>query len=441
MTRSAPSSAPSRRVAYVNARLVDPATGIDLKGGLLTEGGIIADLGPRLFNEGVPEGAETVDCGGHVLAPGLIDMRVFTGEPGAESKETLATASQAAAAGGVTTVICMPNTQPVIDDVALVDYIERRARDTAIVNVHPMAALTKGLAGEEMTEMGLLAEAGAVGFTDGDRSVMNARILRRALSYAATFDALIAQHAEEPSLAASGAMNEGELSMRLGLPGIPKIAETIVAERDMRLVGLTGARYHLAQVSCAETVEVIARAKAAGLPVTCAVSAHHLALNETDVASYRTFCKTSPPLRAEADREAMVEGLARGLIDVIVSSHHPQGPESKRLPFAEAEFGAIGLETLLSVALGVHAQGRASLIDVLRPLTERPASILRLPCGRLAKNAPADLAVIDIARRFVVVPEQLRSKSKNTPFDGRELIGLALRTVVAGKTVFRRDEP
>lgn len=430
-----------RRVAYTNARLIDPASDLDALGGVLTDGSVIADVGRRLFNDGLPTDATVVDCGGHVLSPGLIDMRVFSGEPGAEHKETLATASQAAAAGGVTTLICMPNTNPVIDDVALVDFIKRRARDTAIVNVHPMAALTKGLAGEEMTEMGLLADAGAVGFTDGNRSVMNTRVFRRALSYAATFDALIAQHAEDPALAAGGAMNEGELAIRLGLVGIPNIAETIVAERDMRLVALTGARYHLSQISCAETLEVVARAKAQGLAISCAVSAHHLALNETDIENYRTFFKTAPPLRVEADRAAMVAGLESGLIDVVVSSHDPQAPENKRLPFAEAAFGAIGLETLLPVVLGVHRAGHARLVDVLRTLTIRPAEILGLPCGRLAKGAPADLVVMALDHRFIVDPEALRSKTKNTPFDGKTMQGQALRTVVGGQTVFDRAQP
>jgi dihydroorotase len=425
------------RVAYVNARLVDPASNYDGPGGLLTEGRLIAGCGARLFDEGVPADAEIVDCKGLVLAPGLIDMRVFTGEPGAEHKETLRSASKAAAAGGVTTMIVMPNTDPVIDDVALVDFIERRARDRALVQVHPMAALTKGLKGEAMTEIGLLAEAGAVAFTDGDRAIANPRVLRRALSYAATFDALIVQHAEDPELAQGGAMNEGDLSVRLGLPGIPAIAETIIAERDMRLVESAGARYHLAQCSSADTLDIIARAKARGLPVTCGVSACHLALNENDVANYRTFFKTSPPLRAEADRLAMVEGVRTGLIDVIVSSHDPQAPENKRLPFAEAAFGAIGVETLLSVVLTtLHHQAGLALIDVLRPLTQRPAEILRLQAGRLASNCPADLVLIDPDFPFVLDPDSLRSRTKNTPFDGRRLQGQAKRTVVGGAVVF-----
>jgi dihydroorotase len=428
------------RVAYMNARLVDPASGYDGPGGLLTEGALIAACGPRLFAEGAPPDAELIDCKGLVLAPGLIDMRVFTGEPGAEHRETLRSASKAAAAGGVTTMIVMPNTEPVIDDVALVDFIERRARDRALVHIHPMAALTKGLKGEAMTEIGLLAEAGAVAFTDGDRALANPRVLRRALSYAATFDALVVQHAEDPELAKGGAMNEGALSLRLGLQGIPSLAETIVVERDMRLVETAGARYHLAQCSAADTLEIITRAKARGLPVTCGVSAAHLALNENDVANYRTFFKLSPPLRREEDRLALVEGVRAGLIDVIVSSHDPQAPETKRLPFGEAAFGAIGVETLLSVALTVlHHQAGLSLIDVLRPLTLRPAEILRLPGGRLEKGRPADLVLFDSGIPFVLDAEDLRSRTRNTPFEGQKLQGLAQRTVVGGAAMFRRE--
>lgn len=430
----------AKRTAYINARLIDPASGLEAPGAVLTEGTHIAACGPRLFHDGMPDGAVIFDCKGLVLAPGLIDMRVFTGEPGAEHRETLRSASKAAAAGGVTTMIVMPNTEPVIDQVALVDYIKRRARDTALVNVLPMAALTKGLKGEIMTEMGLLSEAGAVAFTDADRSVSNARVLRRALSYASTFGALIVQHAEDAELAQGGAMNEGALALRLGLGGIPTMAETIVAERDMRLVRATGGRYHLAQCSCAETLEVIAHAKADGLPVTCAASAHHLALNENDVVNYRTFFKTSPPLRCEADRRAMIEGVRSGLIDAIVSSHDPQAAETKRLPFGEAAFGAIGLETLLSVALTMHHEADMPLIDVLRPLTSAPAQILGLDSGRLAQGAPADLVLIDPDEPFVVEADRLRSRAKNTPFDGRRLQGRAVRTIVGGEIAFDRQE-
>lgn len=423
--------------AFLNARLIDPASGLDSAGALLVEDGRILDLGPHLFANGAPSGIETVDCQGHVLCPGLIDMRVFTGEPGEEHRETLATASEAAAAGGVTTIVVMPNTTPAIDDAALVDFIERRARDTASVHVHTMAALTKGLRGEEMTELGLLLEAGAVAFTDGIRPVMQSQLLRRALTYSKLFDALIVQHAEDPSLAAAGVMNESELSTRLGLPGIPTEAETMIVERDLRLVALTGGRYHVSQVSCAETLDVIRDAKREGLPVTCGVSANHLALNETDIGEYRTFFKVSPPLRAEDDRRAMVAGLADGTIDVTVSGHDPQDPDNKRRPFAEAAFGAVGLETLLPVLLERVHNEEVSLLRALETVTRAPAALLGLPGGRLAPGAPADMVLMDIGTPWVVEAGALKSKSKNTAYEDRRFQGRALRTIVAGRTVFQ----
>ncbi len=430
----------SGRTLFTNARIIDPHAGADIRGQLLIENGTIADYGPSLVS-GTPEpDVAVIDCQGHVLSPGLIDMRVFVGEPGAEHKETLATASRAAAAGGVTTLICMPNTAPVIDDVALVDFIERRARDTAVVHVHPMAALTKGLKGEQMTEMGLLAEAGAVGFTEGNKSLINAQIMRRAMIYASNFGALIAQHAEEPSLASAGCMNEGELATRLGLPGVPAAAETIMVERDLRLLELTNARYHLSQISSSETLNVLHRAKDAGLNISCAVSAHHLALNENDVASYRTFFKTSPPLRSEEDRVALISGLSSRTIDVIVSSHDPQAPENKRLPFAQAAYGVVGLETLLAVALELYHNGHLALMDVLRAVTARPSEILGLPSGRLSKGAPADLVLVDLDRPFVINAEMLRSKTKNTPFDGHRFQGRVLKTFVDGIVVYDQEQ-
>lgn len=426
------------RTGFINARLLDPASGLDERGNLLVEDGRIADLGPRLFNDAIPDGIDIIDCRGHVLCPGLVDMRVFTGEPGAEHRETLRTASLAAAAGGVTTLIVMPNTDPVIDDVALVDYIERRARGTAVVNIHPMAALTKGLRGKEMTEIGLLKEAGAVAFTDGDRSVSDAQIMRRALSYAAHFDALIVQHAEVPELS-RGVMNESELSGRLGLAGIPAIAETIMIERDLRLLEVTGGRYHVSQISCAASVEIIARARRHGQKVTCGVSSAHLALNENDVQSYRTFFKLSPPLRSEDDRRALVAGLADGTIDVIVSSHDPQDAEVKRHPFAQAAFGAIGLETLLASCLSLVHNGDLPLARLLSAMTHVPADLLGLKTGRLAAGLPADLALIDIGAPWIVKADALHSISKNTPFDDRRLQGRILRTVVGGQTVYSQD--
>lgn len=423
------------RTAYINARLFDPANGLDETGTLLIEDGKIADLGASLLSGGLPQDVETIDCGGKLLTPGLIDMRVFTGEPGTEYRETLGSASQSAAAGGVTTIIVMPNTDPVIDDVALVDFVERRARDTAIVNVHPMGALTRGCAGEQMTEIGLLKDAGAVAFTDGDRPLADPLVMRRALSYAHFFDALIVQHAEDRALAAGGVMNEGELASRLGLSGRPSAAETIMIERDLRLVELTGARYHVAQVTCKASVDVIRRAKQNGLPVTCGVSAPHLTLNENDVASYRSFMKLSPPLRHEDDRLAVVEGVADGTIDVIVSGHDPQDPETKRLPFAQAAFGAVGLETLLPATLSLVHAGTLSLERAIEALTSGPASLLGLTSGCLTKGAPADLTLIDMNVPWVLDPEKLKSKSKNTPYDERRLQGRAIRTIVGGKEV------
>jgi len=427
---------PSQPLALVNARLLCPASGRDQRGGITIENGLIADLGQHLADSG-PMGVETIDCGGKLLAPGLIDMRVFAGEPGLEHRDTLETASLAAAAGGVTTIICMPNTQPVIDGVALVDFIERRARDIAIVNIHPMAAATKGLAGVIIAEIGLLKSAGAVAFTDGRASVASAQLMRLLLTYARDFDALIVQFPEESTLADGGVMNEGEVSCRLGLPGIPGVAETIVLARDVRLVGLTGARYHASPISCAGSLDVLRRARADGLPVSCGVSINHLALNENDVGAYRTYFKLRPPLRTEKDRQAMVRGLRNGEIDVIVSSHDPQDFDAKRRPFEEAADGAIGLETLLAAALRLYHNGEVSLQRLFHAMSARPAELLGLPGGRLAVGAPADLIVVDLNAPWVVAERALRSKSKNTPFEDQMFEGRVMLTLVAGRIVYR----
>lgn len=423
-----------RPILLANVRVVDPASGRDEPGGVLIEGEVIAAAGRGV--DAVPEGAEIIDCKGLAVAPGLIDMRVFVGEPGAEHRETLASASQAAAAGGVTTIVTMPDTDPVIDDIALVDYLLRRARDTADVRIGPMAAITRGLNGTEMTEFGLLLEAGAVAFTDGRRSIANAQVMRQALTYARNFDALIVHHPEDADLVGHGVMNEGEMATRLGLPGIPREAESVVIARDMRLVRLTRARYHAAQVSCADSLDAIRRAKEDGLSVTCAASINHLSLNENDIGPYRTFFKMSPPLRAEEDRAAMVRGLADGLIDVIVSAHDPQHVETKRHPFAEAADGAIGLETLLAAALRLVHAGQCDLLAILRALSTRPAELLGLPGGTLTPGAPADLVLFDPEAPWICEEVHLRSKSKNTPFEGARFQGRVARTLVAGRTVY-----
>ena len=428
-----------RRTALLYARLIDPGTGLDETGGVLIEDRKIVDLGPEITADSVGD-AELIDCAGHVLAPGLIDMLVFSGEPGHEHRETLSTTSRAASAGGVTTIICMPNTEPVIDDVALVDFIMRRARDTAQINVHPMAAMTKGLKSEEMAEIGLLRDAGAIAFTNGKTSLADAKMMRNVLAYAKDFGVLIIHHLEEPKLAENGVMNEGEVATRLGLPGIPREAETIMLERDLRLAELTRGRYHAGQISCRASLDIIRAAKERGLPITCGVSINHLTLNENDIGSYRTFFKMRPPLRSEDDRAAMVEGIASGDIDVIVSAHDPQDADGKRRPFAEAADGAIGVETLLSAALRLYHDGSVELSTLLRALTSNPARLLGLPSGRLAKGAPADLVLIDLDTPFVVNPELLRTRSKNTPFDEARLQGRALMTLVAGRSVYNYAE-
>jgi dihydroorotase len=423
-------------ILLANARIVDPSRDLDFPGDLLIADGTIRDAKRGIGAAGVPQGTEVFDCKGRIVAPGLIDIRAFVGEPGAEYRDTLATASQAAAAGGVTTIICQPDTSPAIDDPAIVDFILRRARDTAIVHVQPMAALTKALAGKEMTEIGLLKAAGAVAFTDGAKSVTNAQVMRRTLTYAKDFDALVVHHTEDPDLVGEGVMNEGEFAARLGLHGIPTAAEAIILERDMRLVALTGCRYHAASVTCRESLDILRRAKDAGLPVSAAASINHLTLNEIDVGPYRTFFKLTPPLRAEADRSALVEAVASGLIDVIMSDHNPQDVETKRLPFAEAAPGAVGLETMLTAGLRLVHGEHLSLMQLLGAMSTRPAELLGLPGGTLRNGAPADVIVIDPDTSWVLDPSDLKSKCKNTPFDEARLEGRVIRTIVAGRTAY-----
>lgn len=425
-----------RPLLLANARIVDPSRDVDMRGDLLIADGVIRDAASGIRASGVPQGTEIVNCNGRIVAPGLVDMWAFIGEPGAEYRETLATASQAAAAGGVTTVICRPDTSPVIDDPATVDFVMRRARDTAIVNVQPMAAMTKGLKGSELAELGLLKAAGAVAFTDAATSVANAQVMRRAMLYARDFDALIVHHTEDADLVGPGVMNEGELATRLGLIGIPKAAETIMLERDLRLVATTGGRYHAASISCAESLDVLERAKQSGRKVSAAASINHLTLNENDIGAYRTFYKLSPPLRGESDRQRLIAALSSGLLDVIVSDHDPHDVETKRLPFAEAEPGAVGLETMLVAGLRLVHNDELSLMTLLRAMSARPAELLGLAAGTLKPGARADVIVIDLDEPWVLDPAKLRSKCKNTPLDEARLQGRVVRTIVGGRTVF-----
>jgi dihydroorotase len=422
-----------RPTLITNAKLIDPAKSKVEDGAILFDEKI-RDVGSVAS---APEGAEIIDAGGHHVAPGLIDMRVNIGEPGAEHKETFKSAGRAAAAGGVTTLVMMPNTVPVIDDQSLVDYVLRRGPDRAGgVRILPAAALTKHLDGELMTEIGLMADAGAVMFTNGDKPLVDSRLMRRVLSYATAFGALVAHRPEDSYLAQGGVMHEGELAARLGLPGIPSAAEYIMAERDLALAELTGGRLLLDMISAAQTLPALKRAKERGVAAYASVNVHHLVLNEQDVDGYRSFAKLSPPLRSEDDRRALVQAVADGLIDVIVSGHDPQQAEDKRLPFEEAAFGAVGLETLLPAALTLSHNGDVALPTLLRAMTLKPAEILKLPQGRLSKGAPADIILIDTGAPFRLDSDKLKSKSNNSPFDEKLLQGAVKRTFIAGKTVY-----
>ncbi|MBR0839371.1 MULTISPECIES: dihydroorotase [Bradyrhizobium] len=425
-----------RPILLANARVVDPSKDFDGIGDVLIADGTIRETRRGIGAAGVPEGTDIVNCSGKIVAPGLIDMRAFVGEPGLSHRETFASASQAAATGGITTIICQPDTSPVIDNSATVDFVMRRARDTAIVNIQPMAALTKGMLGEEMTEFGLLKAAGAVAFSDGDKSVTNAQVMRRALTYARDFDALIVHHTEDPNLVGEGVMNEGEFATRLGLMGIPNAAEAVMLERDLRLVALTGGRYHAASLTCIDSLDILKRARDAGLAVSASVSINHLALNENDIGPYRSFLKLSPPLRTEDDRRALVAAMASGLVDVIMSDHNPQDVEVKRLPFAEAAPGAVGLETMLPAGLRLVHNGEMELKTLIRAMSTRPAELLGLAGGTLRAGSPADVIVIDPDTPWVVDPADLKSPCKNTPFDEARFTGRVVRTIVGGRTVY-----
>lgn len=430
---------PARPLAFVNARLVDPETSFDGPGALVVRDGVIAEVLKDAKLANPSDDLEVIDCGGAMLAPGLVDLRVKTGEPGAETKETLKSASKAAAAGGVTSIVVQPDTHPEIDDPSVVDFILRRARDIQGVHVYPAGAATKGLGGERIAEIGLMREAGCVYVTDVDRPIVDSKVFRRVLSYAKGFDTLVAHRPADPWLSKGAAATEGEFAGRLGLPSVPPIAERIMLERDLALVELTGARLLVDQVTTTCALEALKRGKDKGLPVFASASINHLSFNELDIGDYRTFAKVDPPLRAEDDRQALIDALATGLIDVVVSAHAPAPAEDKRLPFDEAAPGAVGLETLLAALLTLHHEGRLPLVDLMRTVTVAPANLIGLPAGRLARGAPADLVLCDLGAPIVIDADKLISKSKNSPFDGRRLQGRVLMTVVDGRIVHRAD--
>ncbi|NUB44271.1 dihydroorotase [Fertoebacter nigrum] len=415
-----------------NARIIDPESLTEREGNVILDGRLIAAIGSAQ----APKHARVIDCGGMALAPGIVDLGVKVGEPGDRHKESFRSAGLAAAAGGVTTIIARPDTNPAIDTPEVLEFVTRRAEAASPVRILHMAALTKGRAGREMTEIGFLLDAGAVAFTDADHVTTDTKVLSRALTYARSLGALVIGHPQDPGLSAGAAVTNGKFASLRGLPGVHPMAERMGFDRDMALVEMTGARYHADQITTARALPALERAKANGLDVTAGISIHHLTLNELDVGDYRTFFKLTPPLRAEEDRLAMVDAVASGLIDIICSMHTPQDEESKRLPFEEAASGAVALETFLPAAMRLYHAGHLTLPQLFRAMALNPARRLGLPQGRMAEGAPADLVLFDPDAPFLLDRATLRSKSRNTPFDGQRMEGKVLATFVGGAQVF-----
>jgi dihydroorotase len=420
-----------------NALLIDPEAGAETLGALRISGGVIAEIYGKPLDE---TGSGVIDCLGKPLAPGIVDIGVKIGEPGERHKESFRSAGRAAAAGGVTTIVMRADTIPAIDTPETLAFVLNRAREVTDVHVHPLAALTKGRKGREMTEIGFLTDAGALAFSDGDAVCTDPKILSRCLTYAHALGALVIGHVQDPGLSAGAAVTSGKFATKQGLPGVSTMAERMGLERDLALVEMTGSRYHADQITTAIALPALKRAKDAGLDVTAGVSIHHLTLNELDVGDYRTFFKVKPPLRSEDDRLAVVEAVASGLIDIICSMHTPQDEESKRLPFEQAASGAVALETFLPAAMQLVHSGALDLAGLFRAISLNPARRLGLPGGRLEVGAPADLVLFDANAPIILDRFALRSKSKNTPFDGTRMQGRVLRTFVDGVQVFEKGE-
>jgi dihydroorotase len=427
------------KTLYINARLIDPSMGRDEIGGILCDGEVISEIGTHLNDEGLQANSKIVNCKGHCLVPGLVDMRAHLGEPGEEHKETLETAGRSAVAGGVTTIVCLPNTEPAIDDMSVVEFVARRARKLGLSKVYPYGAVSKKLEGKEIAELGMLNEAGAIAFTDGFKAISDIQLMFQALSYAKTFGLLIIQHPDECGLSNGGVMNSGETATRLGLAGIPREAEIIMVDRDIRLVEMSGGKLHFAHLSTSDAINAVRQAKARGLDITCDTAPPYFALNELAIGDYRTFAKLSPPLRMEDDRQAVIEGLKDGTIDAIASDHTPQDEESKRLPFSEAAAGGVGLETLLPITLELYHNRHMSLIEALGLITHRPAQLLGLKAGTLEVGRRADFVILDPERGWKVEDKTLKSKSKNSPFDGRPVQGRVVQTIIDGRAVFQAE--
>ena len=423
----------------VNARIVDPKNQIDEIGGLIIdEKGCIKAVGKKISNENLPKNTEKIDLKNKILIPGLVDMRVFVGEPGYEYKENFRTLSDAALAGGVTSVVSMPNTLPVIDNISMVDFLKRRGRDKSKINIFPAATLTKNADGEQMTEFGLLKRKGIVAFTDGIKSVQNPQLMSRIMNFASQSNSLVMQHAEDNIISKGGLINDGEISTRLGLQGIPSIAEKIIVERDLSFLEEYFCRYHISQISSSKTVSVIKKAKNDGMIFTAGVSINNLSLNENDIGDFKTFLKLSPPLRTEDDRITLVEAINDGTIDVIVSDHKPQDEESKRLTFAQAATGAAGVETLLPLSLELFHNSSIKLVNLIAAMTSNPAKILNIRKGSMDIGNDADLCLLDLNKPWVVKKNELKSKSKNTPIEDRKLQGQVIKTFVKGEVAFER---
>ncbi len=424
---------------FINANIIDPHNSLNEVGGIIIgENGKIEAVGKKVNSNNIPSREKVIDLNGKYIFPGIVDMRVFVGEPGYEYKENFRTLSEAALSGGVTSVVTMPNTNPVIDNVSIVDFLKRRGRDKSKINIYPTAALTVKAEGENMTEFGLLQSKGIIGFTDGVKTIQNPRIMNRIMNSASDLKSLIIQHAEDAELSKDGMINDGIIATKLGLQGIPISAELLIIERDLTLLEYNSCRYHISQISSANSVEII-RERKNKVNFSCGVSINNLSLNENDIGDFKTFLKLSPPLRTETDRNALVQGLNDETIDVIVSDHKPEDEENKRLTFAQAETGASGIETLLPLSLELYHNGSVDLETIIKALTSKPAEILKINKGNLSTGNDADFCIVDINKPWVVRKEKLISKSKNTPIEDKKLQGKVISTFVNGEELFKSE--